>query len=1618
MTFGLTACPGGDNNPTETECTEDSDCLTTQVCNDAGACVARATEARDCERDSQCNFDEYCAAGECAKAACDGDDDCVDGAVCLADACRLGCRDAEDCAEGETCDSEGDNATFRCEAAGCLSTGCVPDVETCDDSLDTPRCIPTGVCKQEADCAVYASFLADGEDYVCDNAQELCVLKPECSSDADCLIDEICEEREGERNDCRPGCRENDDCFPGEFCDTTGEFMMAGEEVSSFVCRAGCTSEQDCKDLLNDPDGGYICADLVCIPKCQNLDDCLDGQICTGDPRSCQGCTDDNQCPATQFCDLTRGYTPEDESDPTLGLCTDLPPDCPDDGYGENIGLDSAHTITEFPFIADGTMEDVAQPSYCKEFATQGDWFAVQANPGDVITVTLNYETAGANLDLSLKDSAGNDIVTSTRPPTDDEGEESVYYGVQLGDTFYIQVRGNIVGKNIPYVLSVDVGAPPACVDDMLEENDQADTPAAIDADVDYTDLEVCGSDRDFYELDVASNQVVKLETIAPYRKGNIDVFVTTPDGAPVASSTGANDNETLLFETEEAGKYIVEVAVAGGVGNIKYDLRWSQIPNQCADVFDQGAANDQCADAIPLTVTPDPMTPGISVYNSDVDNGGENLAVCTDGDWYSITLLPLQKVKVTAEYNARSSAGFVDLRLRGPTDCDIIAAFDNRERDATDPNIVRQTLEYTADTGGTFYIAATLDQGLNVSYNLNIEVTDAPPCDEDMFEDNDDVASAHEIDRANALAGIENSYSGLRFCDLDDDYFSLDLEVGDTVRWVVQHDVAGSKDLDATIFVPGGSNPVSGTSTDDDEEVTYTATTAGLHTLRVYGKTPIRTTYRLLTYVTPSGGTEVGPVDPDCPDIYENNDQRADAQELMPGVYDQLLVCGQPLDDDWYKVKIGPGQTLTARADLNHSAGNIDMFLYDDTGSLATLDRSQTIEDFEEVTYTSDREQFLFIKVNTYASIQSNTYTLTITADPAPTCADDSNEDNDDGANASAVVAPGLYDRLAKCEDDEDWFKFDVEENQLAEVYVNFRSDADIDVYVYSDEAGTNEIANGTSTSDGESVSFTAPDDAATAAMDAQTVGTYYVKIVTKTRSRLGYDLLLYRDLNNNGSIDADEGPQDKTCPDVFENNDQRADAAEIASGTYEGLRVCWRGGALNDNDYYEIFVPSGATVTATATFSHDAGDLNLDLYREGTAAPVAFGRTTTDDETVSFTNNSTGANYEIRVYGQGFNFENSYDLEVGLAFSTMCAEDGVGSPDVASAAVATAAGNYPDLYLCEGTEDFFKVSALAGEDIVAHVELNNRFGNLDVELLDSTDAVVATSTGDGNLESISFNAPAAGDYYLRVFPRDGVFIRNAYDLWLSVGADIPVAPFCPDGYERNDDREGAATLTVNTKRVYDDMIACGNDRDWYAVTGLTSGMANVRVFHDADTGADLDVEILAADGSAITSASTMDNDESADFSAVSGQTYYVGVENVAMGGVATPYRLYINSAIGACPEDTFEPNNNFASAKDLPDVPGSYTMGSCTTGGNQDDYFVITPTSSGNLKVVITADANDITLASRIVRGAGFVFADPASPTNRQVYEFNDAVAGERLELWITNGGGTGPYFIDVEN
>jgi hypothetical protein len=100
--------------------------------------------------------------------------------------------------------------------------------------------------------------------------------------------------------------------------------------------------------------------------------------------------------------------------------------------------------------------------------------------------------------------------------------------------------------------------------------------------------------------------------------------------------------------------------------------------------------------------------------------------------------------------------------------------------------------------------------------------------------------------------------------------------------------------------------------------------------------------------------------------------------------------------------------------------------------------------------------------------------------------------------------------------------------------------------------------------------------------------------------------------------------GGETGEASDSFEPNESAAGSADIGDGTYNGLAI-----ASNDEDWFRIDT-DGGSVTASITFDHGAGDLDLELLDEA-GNVIDTSTTTADVEAVT----GSADVVLVRVYG-----------------------------------------------------------------------------------------------------------------------------------------------------------------------------------------------------------------------------------------------------------------------------------------------------------------------------------------------------------------------------------------------
>jgi hypothetical protein len=245
----------------------------------------------------------------------------------------------------------------------------------------------------------------------------------------------------------------------------------------------------------------------------------------------------------------------------------------------------------------------------------------------------------------------------------------------------------------------------------------------------------------------------------------------------------------------------------------------------------------------------------------------------------------------------------------------------------------------YTAATTGTHYILVTLysDAGTTPGNSYDLDVGLVLSCVEDLYEDNDTLATASGV-----TAGL---LTGLGICSGDDDYFSIWLGAGESISAeLLFSDAEG--DVDLALFDPNGIEVASSETLTDNEDIgPITATESGAWTVRASlwsdaGSFPGNTYNFDLTL-------------PGCQDdINEPNGSSPTATSTgwTPYTATDLTLCSTS-EVDWFSTYMIVGETMQIDLSFTDSDGDIDVELYGPPGPV-WLDGSYSGDDYESITY------------------------------------------------------------------------------------------------------------------------------------------------------------------------------------------------------------------------------------------------------------------------------------------------------------------------------------------------------------------------------------------------------------------------------------------------------------------------------------------------------------------------------------------------------------------------------------------------------------------------------------------------------------------------------------------
>ncbi|MCA9563929.1 MAG: pre-peptidase C-terminal domain-containing protein, partial [Myxococcales bacterium] len=185
---------------------------------------------------------------------------------------------------------------------------------------------------------------------------------------------------------------------------------------------------------------------------------------------------------------------------------------------------------------------------------SDADYYRASIGSGVTLNVDLSWQDTGADLDLFLINEGGQFLASSARA---NSNTESVTYTAIEGMTTYVKVVG-FQADVANYELNLRRTQGPVCQDDEFEQNDtiaQA-TPIGID---ELVYAQVCFADNDYFSFQLQSPATVDILLLFEHQEADLDLLLTTANGAQLATSETTDDNEEIVTSLA-AGQYIVRV--------------------------------------------------------------------------------------------------------------------------------------------------------------------------------------------------------------------------------------------------------------------------------------------------------------------------------------------------------------------------------------------------------------------------------------------------------------------------------------------------------------------------------------------------------------------------------------------------------------------------------------------------------------------------------------------------------------------------------------------------------------------------------------------------------------------------------------------------------------------------------------------------------------------------------------------------------------------------------------------------------------------------------------------------------------------------------------------------
>ncbi len=881
-----------------------------------------------------------------------------------------------------------------------------------------------------------------------------------------------------------------------------------------------------------------------------------------------------------------------------------------------------------------------------------------------------------------------------------------------------------------------------------------------------------------------------------------------------------------------------------------------------------------------------------------------EALPLCQgDEDWFSVGMSAGQRIALFVEF--AQADGDIQLDLVTSNGAVIATSQSITDGEYLDVAIL--------ETGTYFVRIYGADAGTENFYDLMVERIGSA-CAEDALEPNNVAGSAVDVP-----GGVA---SGLSVCFGEEDWFNVPASDGQVAVVTATFDTA-SEDLNLTLYREATNGNLvfigNGTPTGDGVQVVSQISGTGPFVAQVT---------RGADTLTGAYDIEIEVAGDACiTDQFETNDGYLDATPV-DGVLiatDLSLCVG---DHDWYEVDVANGELLEVEALFDHTEVDIgvQVFKLNEDRTLTYRAGSNTLSDDETVRYRPFDAGAYVVHVYPTRGSVAGEYDLSVVVG-GDACIPDSFEPNNAYPEATAIDV-GEYGEMTLCVGDDDWFTIDIADGQLFSADLGFEhasNDLGMWLYKLNDDGTVTYRAGSNTLTDNETIRYRPFDG-----------GTHVVRVA---RSR-GTVVATY-------SLDLDITGE--ACdPDPLEPNNGYVEATPTDLGDYQNLSLC-----IGDTDWYQISAENGQVIEADITFSHDANDLGLRIYKlndDGSISYRAQSNTLSDDESLRYRTFDSG-DFLVWVYRTRGTQLADYDMSLDVT-GDACIDDQYEPNDRTNQAAPVPLQPATALTMCVGDADWYELTLENGQILDASIQFSSDDTDLGLNLYKlNDDGTITYRAGSNTLsddEALLYAPFESGNFLLYVYRTRGTQLAT-YDLDVEIRGESCIE----DAFEPNNASLQTADIAPG---VYDEVSLCVGDADWYRFEASNGQLISVDLsFIHAQN--DLGMRIYSVgDNGLITSrsgADTLSDNEFIRYRPFETGEFLLYVYR-SRGTVVADYDLTFDVIGDACMPDTFEPNDHWLQASDLAPNSDNPSLTNCV---GDNDYYSLGTMVTGQ---VINATAS----------------------------------------------------------